>query len=336
MVVLLGDDRSSGFVQKVNESNRQFNTYGLVFGVVLYNLYIFVDMTLVPEIIWLDLVVRLFVITPLLFLYFPARYYATRARPDAIAHEVLHGLGCMLVVASLMFIYANARTSAASEYYMGIITVVLYMNTIHRKPFPLAVMGTVGCMVVFIVGLEYVTVTSEVAKMPAIMCSVGVGVVSLFAAYRIENVERRDYLASVREKTLLQRIQNANRELQQLSNTDQLTGIRNRRSFDEAAGEASDNGGRPRALILLDVDYFKNYTDIPQVACRLTSRSPDFARWASVFRPERCLSSRKRPKSGGSSLEPAAFWPGRAAFPRGRRTCPAAFVQLGHGSWSCA
>lgn len=35
--------------------------------------------------------------------------------------------------------------------------------------------------------------------------------------------------------------------------------------------------------------------DIPQVACRLTSRSPDFARWASVFRPERCLSSRKRP-----------------------------------------
>ncbi|NGQ93552.1 RelA/SpoT domain-containing protein, partial [Rhodobacter sp. HX-7-19] len=48
--------------------------------------------------------------------------------------------------------------------------------------------------------------------------------------------------------------------------------------------------------------------DIPQVACRLTSRSPDFARWASVLRPERCLSSRKRPKSGGSSLEPAAFW----------------------------
>ena len=77
-------------------------------------------------------------------------------------------------------------------------------------------------------------------------------------------------------------------------------------------------------------------SDILQVACRLTSRSPDFARWASVFRPERCLSSRKRPKSGGSSLEPAAFWPGRAAFPRGRRTCPAAFVQLGHGSWSCA
>lgn len=261
MVVLIRDDRLSGFVQKVNESSRQFNTYGLIFGVTLYNLYVFVDISLVPEIIWLDLTVRLFIITPLLFLYFPARYYAISVRPDAVAHEVLHGLGCMMVVASIMFIYANAQTSSASEYYMGIVTVVLYMNTIHRKPFPLAVMGTVGCMAVFIIGMEYVTVTSEVAKLPAIMCSVGISAVSLFAAYRIEQVERRDYLASLREKTLLQRIQNANQELQQLSNTDQLTGIRNRRSFDEAASEASDGNGRPRALILLDVDYFKNYND---------------------------------------------------------------------------
>ncbi|QXC51492.1 GGDEF domain-containing protein [Agrobacterium salinitolerans] len=251
----------SGFLRKVNESSRKFNTYGLIFGVILYNLYVFVDLSLVPDIIWLDLTVRLLIITPLLFLYFPARYYALRERADAVAHEVLHGLGCMLVVASIMFIYANARTSSASEYYMGIVTVVLYMNTIRRKPFPVAVMGTVGCMAVFIVGMEYVTVTSEVAKLPAIMCSVGISAVSLFAAYRIEQVERRDYLASLREKTLLQRIQRANHELQQLSNTDQLTGIRNRRSFEEAASHASGGSGRPRALILLDVDYFKKYND---------------------------------------------------------------------------
>ncbi len=258
---LFEDDRLSGFLRKVNESSRKFNTYGLIFGVILYNLYVFVDLSLVPDIIWLDLTVRLLIITPLLFLYFPARYYALRERADAVAHEVLHGLGCMLVVASIMFIYANARTSSASEYYMGIVTVVLYMNTIHRKPFPVAVMGTVGCMAVFIVGMEYVTVTSDVAKLPAIMCSVGISAVSLFAAYRIEQVERRDYLASLREKTLLQRIQRANHELQQLSNTDQLTGIRNRRSFDEAASHASGGSGRPRALILLDVDYFKKYND---------------------------------------------------------------------------
>lgn len=43
---------------------------------VVYNLYLFVDANWVPEIIWLDVVVRVFVVTPLLFLYFPARHYS--------------------------------------------------------------------------------------------------------------------------------------------------------------------------------------------------------------------------------------------------------------------
>ncbi|MBS4105001.1 hypothetical protein KFZ73_27675, partial [Tsukamurella paurometabola] len=63
-MVLFKADRLSGFVQKVNESSRQFNTYGLIFGIILYNLYVFVDISLVPEIIWLDLTVRLMIITP--------------------------------------------------------------------------------------------------------------------------------------------------------------------------------------------------------------------------------------------------------------------------------
>lgn len=260
MIFLLKNDRASGFIQKINESNYQFNTYGLFFGAAVYNLYLLVDTNWVPEIIWLDVVVRLFIITPLLFLYFPARHYAMLARTDAIAHEVLHGLGCMLVVASLMYVYASAQTSSASEYYMGVITVVLYMNTVHRKSFLLAFLATFGCLTIFVIGMQYVTVTSEEAKLPAILCSIGVSIVSLFAAYRIEQVERRDYLASLREKMLLRQIQKANSELQQLSNTDQLTGIRNRRSFDEAARAAFGNN-MPRALILLDVDYFKNYND---------------------------------------------------------------------------
>ena len=167
----------------------------------------------------------------------------------------------MLVVGSLMFIYTSARTSSANEYFMGISTVVLYMNTIHRKPFTITLIGTLGCIAVFLFGMQFVTVTNEAARVPAIMCSVGISAVSLLAAYRIEQVDRRDYLASLREKVLVQQIQVANQELKQLSITDQLTGIRNRRSFDEAAARSCGDG-RARALILIDVDYFKNFNDI--------------------------------------------------------------------------
>lgn len=261
MADFLARDRSSGFLQKVNETNHRFNTLGLVFGVFIYNLFLIVDTTLAPDIIWEDVFIRLVIVSPLLFLYFPARHFAMKARPDAIAHELLHAIGCMMVIASLMYVYSQTQATAASEYYMGVITVVIYMNTVHRKPFLLAVLGTVGCLAVFIVGMQYVTVTSVEAKLPAILCSIGVGLVSLVAAYRIEEIERKDHLTSMRERTLLARIQSANDELQQLSNTDQLTGIANRRGFDAAAEQTCRGGGRSWAVILLDVDYFKHYND---------------------------------------------------------------------------
>ncbi|MCZ7463445.1 hypothetical protein [Rhizobium rhizogenes] len=50
---------------------------------VVYNRYLFVDTNWAPEIISLDVAVRLFVVTPLLFLYFPARHYAVLVAPQA-------------------------------------------------------------------------------------------------------------------------------------------------------------------------------------------------------------------------------------------------------------
>lgn len=52
--------------------------------------------------------------------------------------------------------------------------------------------------------------------------------------------------------------------LEQLSNTDRLTGIPNRRAFDEALENAWRRLGRhqqPMALILADIDYFKPFND---------------------------------------------------------------------------
>lgn len=56
----------------------------------------------------------------------------------------------------------------------------------------------------------------------------------------------------------------ANRKLQALSNTDGLTGLANRRHFDEALDSEwarYKRSGQPFALILVDIDYFKIYND---------------------------------------------------------------------------
>lgn len=68
--------------------------------------------------------------------------------------------------------------------------------------------------------------------------------------------------ALVEERT--QALKVANDQLDALSNTDALTGIANRRSFDRMLAQEWVRGerrGMPLALIMLDVDLFKHYND---------------------------------------------------------------------------
>lgn len=66
-------------------------------------------------------------------------------------------------------------------------------------------------------------------------------------------------------KVLEARLEDANRQLRILVRQDGLTGLANRRRFDEALGDEyrrAMRGGHPLALIMLDVDRFKAFNDL--------------------------------------------------------------------------
>ncbi len=78
----------------------------------------------------------------------------------------------------------------------------------------------------------------------------------------------REVTALKQAELLLQRQQvelsEANERLQALAITDGLTGVRNHRAFQQQLTESvarSARNGKPLALVLLDIDYFKNYND---------------------------------------------------------------------------
>jgi diguanylate cyclase (GGDEF)-like protein len=61
-----------------------------------------------------------------------------------------------------------------------------------------------------------------------------------------------------------QQLEALNVRLEGLSTTDALTGVSNRRLFDERLGEEIRRGqrhGQPLALLFIDVDHFKRYND---------------------------------------------------------------------------
>ena len=89
-------------------------------------------------------------------------------------------------------------------------------------------------------------------------------VLTLFASYRIESIERKVFLLYLREKVYADALYAKYRSLNEISHTDALTGLANRRLFDDFLqqhwGEAAESE-KPIAMLMIDIDHFKGYND---------------------------------------------------------------------------
>lgn len=91
------------------------------------------------------------------------------------------------------------------------------------------------------------------------LCTVGIGCAILLTELKTHERGLED---KVRERT--QALESSNAQLAALSATDGLTGIANRRRFDEVLASEWSRAARnrqPLALVMLDVDFFKLYND---------------------------------------------------------------------------
>lgn len=80
----------------------------------------------------------------------------------------------------------------------------------------------------------------------------------------IDNLKSSERLLEARVAERTEALQALNQQLEVLSSTDALTGLANRRCFDDTLKrewQRAIRDGRPLALALLDVDWFKKYND---------------------------------------------------------------------------
>ena len=90
------------------------------------------------------------------------------------------------------------------------------------------------------------------------------GITTLVLALLISVGSYLSFRAQMRRVGLVAKLQELNAKLATLSTTDGLTGLANRRRFDELFVEEWKRGTRnrrPLALAMIDVDYFKKYND---------------------------------------------------------------------------
>jgi diguanylate cyclase (GGDEF)-like protein len=248
---------------------RNFIPAGIV-ALVVINLGLWADRSLLPDVWLLSMKLRLFVFTPLALALLVIGVWFKRwalSMPVFLTEGLVTMTG---VVAALLMGIPMVLTESPTVvmYRVGLMAILVYGNLVQRFRFRHAVGFSVCVLLVTLVGMS---VTWQQQDNPYAVLDVPVGLLILLIAlytltmnFRMELEERRRFLRTERAAVLRKEIDDSMRALDALSRRDPLTGVANRRHVDEVmhqCWQAHLQSHGALALLLIDVDHFKAYND---------------------------------------------------------------------------
>ena len=218
------------------------------------------DVFVVHDAIDQALLLRYGLVTPAalaLLAFTRTRWFPDRQQP-ALA------LFALLLAALLFGLMRLGDERVVMLYSPGFLLVAMFTGMLLHLRFWLAalLLVVIGAVYVAFIG-HWRPQTTEIIASYTIFY-VTASLTALFAGYGIEHTARRQFLHSRLLALKQNELELANHQLQELVDQDGLTGIANRRHFDqqfEAEWSRAQRGGYPLSLLLIDLDFFKNYND---------------------------------------------------------------------------
>lgn len=270
-------------------------------ALLTYNGFLVVDWIMTRDVFNLALWVRLVLFTPVcaLVLLAGARFPALILRmPPVVTEWVVVASGIWAAV-TLDIILTATSSELSVVYRAGFIPVLVYGNVVQRLRFRGAVMLSATVLVIYALsmaaGRERVN-ELRTLEWPMTLMVLAVAAYTLISNYRMEYVERQRFLASERTKDLSRQLTQSHEQLEQQARSDVLTGVANRRHFDDYLDQCwaqQQASGGALSLLLIDIDHFKAFNDryghpagdecLRHVARSLQSQIPEtlgiLARW---------------------------------------------------------
>lgn len=228
---------------------------------VLFNWMLWTDWLMVPDTFDQAMKLRLFIYTPFtiaglfLFTYLPT----PQLREWGAVASGLAACGINL------YLCTSSQEALAGPYLVSLIPIVLFSNAVAQMRFyPALFMDTI-VVLMFVMGATSLTTPAPMEIMiPAGLTLLSSIVFSLYSCYTLERDGRQNWLLHLRERVLLQELEQANANLDALSRSDMLTEVANRRHFDEylqLVWNRAQVDGSEVSLMMIDVDHFKAYND---------------------------------------------------------------------------
>jgi len=221
-------------------------------SIIGYNLFLPIDIWLLPKTAWLTLTLHLAVVTP--FMVYGA--LLVRREPRPVIRDTVMAFIPILITLQIMLVFRlNTGQNAWSYQYLAIL-VMVYTNISQTLSIRFAVLASAGTALLYLVA---VLTSAAPAPVKIISCALmlSAGFLSLESKAALERSNRSQFLRRMRES--LQR-----HEAEDVASRDALTGLSNRRQLDErieAIWSAEKPADHAVAFVMIDIDHFKLFND---------------------------------------------------------------------------
>ncbi|AWN47289.1 GGDEF domain-containing protein [Methylobacterium terrae] len=227
----------------------------VLFGLPIYNVDIVTSLWLTPDIVAPSIVCHLLIVTPVSLVLV---WLITRVGPTC--REVLALLGMIGAAAIPVLLFWLTTSPRGAYMFHGAILTIVYGNMLLALRFRYALVFT-GVVFLFAVLAAATKAGLDPGLRFALPVQFATGsTFSLYANYRMERQRCREYLRVRAAQSASEAAEAARRRYQDLSGTDALTGLPNRRLLDERVEDWLSED-RALALMMIDVDHFKPFND---------------------------------------------------------------------------
>jgi len=255
------------FVADTSEARRRHFLISGLIALLTYNGFLLVDFLMARDVFWLAVKLRTFLFTPAaafsLYVFWDPSGWFRRHWPNAFCELAVVSSG-LSAAASLAVILSETRSEFAHFYHVGFIVVIMYGNVVQRLRFWNAVVFSLAILGIHVAGILLLDSFPPRLLSPIIALVSTTVVFTLTANYVMERDERTHYLLTLKERGLVRELSQAHERLQQLSRSDGLTGLFNRRHFQDyfqSVWTRAQYDHSPVSVLMIDVDHFKKYND---------------------------------------------------------------------------
>jgi diguanylate cyclase (GGDEF)-like protein len=228
----------------------------IIFGVLLYVLHDISTYLLLPDHYWIIVLATLFVIVPC-----SLAVAHMMARVSAGPRELL-ATGAILTATALpifMMYYSDAphSTHMNTEVILCIVfaNMVMGLRFRHALAYSSLVLLWATSAVMMKQGVD------PELKIALCFQFTSVCLLTTYSNYVVERRRCRDYRTSLEAMMRAEMAETSEKQFQEMSKTDALTGLPNRRFLDERLGEWFAVDGSAAAVMMIDIDHFKLFND---------------------------------------------------------------------------